>query len=140
MILDKQLMFSLAQDLGAASDETVVSTNVIDLGAKHAKVPSHYEDGDLEIAVGIPEDFAGGTSVQFILYTDADVAFGSPLVVFESKVFPIAQLKGDQLPLRIPSIPAGLERYLRMSYVVVGTMTAGMVDCGLVIDKQSNVR
>ena len=140
MLLDKQLMFSEAQDLGAASDETVVSTNVIDLGAKHANVPSHYEDGELEVVVGIPEDFAGGTSVQLVLYTDSDEAFGSAAVVFESKVFLTAELKGSELPLRVPSIPAGLERYLRMSYVVAGTMTAGMIDCGLVIDKQSNVR
>ena len=140
MIIDKQLMFSEAQDLGAASDETIVSTNVIDLGAKNALVPTNYEDGELEIFVGIPEDFVGGTSVQLILYTDADVAFGSPAIVFESKAFAVAELKAAKLPLRIPALPAGLERYLRMSYVVAGTMTAGMIDCGLNLDKQTNVK
>ena len=69
-----------------------------------------------------------------------DEAFGTAEVVFESKVFLTAELKAAKLPIRLPSLPAYLKRYLRMSYVVAGTMTAGMVDCALVRDKQSNVR
>jgi len=133
-------MFSDAQDLGAASDETVVSTNVIDLGAKDSLVPTNYEDGDLEIQISIPEDFAGGTSVQFVLYTDGDEAFGSAVEVLSTPAIAIASLVSTANPIRISGLPAGLERYLRMSYVVVGTMTAGMVDCALVRDKQSNVK
>lgn len=135
MILDKENLFSEDQDLGAAADQAIVSTNIIDLGNDDAAVQALNEKGG-QLLVQVTEAFAGGTSVKVGLFSDDDVAFGSPTTVLETAAVATASLvAGYQFKLALPPIN---EQYLRLTYTVVGTMTAGMIVAGIVLDKQTN--
>ena len=133
MILDKQNLFSEDQ----AVTTTANSTNVIDLGNDSSKVQSLNEK-NVALLIQVTEDFAGGTSIKVTLKSDDDVAFGSATTLLESAVIPLATLKaGYKFPIgRL--LPLINEQYLRLTYTVVGTMTAGKIMAGLVIDDQTN--
>lgn len=120
MFLDSQLMFSDAQALTT----TAVSTNDIDLG-----VDRNIGKGEpMAISLTFGVD-SGGTSptLQVVLLTDNDVAFGSATTIASSQVV-LSALAGDQIVL-----PIGYanERYLRLSYVTGGTTPTATVDAYL---------
>lgn len=128
MIQDKLLQFSEEQDLGSADGETVVSTNVIDTGVEKDIGPGV----GVQVVATVTESFAGGTAVQFVLFTDTAAAMTTaPVAILSSPVTVIANLAaGDKVDLG--RVPAGANRYFRVSYVVTGTMTAGMVTTQLI--------
>ena len=136
MIVDKENLFSNDQDLGdSAGTATVVSTNIIDLGNDDSKVQALNEKGG-QLLVQVTESFVGGTSVAVTLQSDDDEAFGSPTTVVSSAAIGASTLvAGYQFKLALPPIN---EQYLRLSYAVVGTFTAGMLTAGLVLDKQTS--
>ena len=133
MILDKQNLFSEDQ----AITVTAVSTNIIDLGNDDALVQALNEK-NATILCQVTETFEGGTSVKASLYKDNDVAFGSATLVQETDAIALASLvAGYKFPLgRI--LPLMDEQYLRMTYTVVGTMSAGKIMAGLILDDQTN--
>lgn len=133
MFIDKQNLFSEDQ----AVTVTAVSTNVIDLGANESEIQALFEKGLVKVAAQVTTAFAGGTSMSVALQTDSDEAFGTVETLHTSAAIATATLvQGYQY--RIGGLPLGIKRYLRLNYTVVGTMSAGKIHAGLVLDTQSN--
>lgn len=129
MYLDKQTLLSDSQ---ALTTGTIVSTNIYDTGA--AEDPGI--GGDLDLFLAIKETFVGGTSVTITLQTATDAAFTSPVTLWTTPAIVTASLAaGTQLYL--PTVPIGALRYLRLSYAISGTYSAGKVSTGIVIDRQA---
>lgn len=133
MIMDKQNLLSDSQLLTT----TAASTNVIDLGADSSKIQALVERAG-ELFAQVDVALTGGTSVAIAVQVDDDVAFGSPTVLYTTAAIAAATLiAGYQF--RVAQLPAHIsERYLRFSYVIVGTFTAGSVMAGIALDKQTN--
>lgn len=133
MIIDKQNLFSEDQALTASA----VSSNVIDLGNDHAYLQPLNEKGLIEVLAQVTLALTGGTSLQVVLQSDDDVAFGSPTVVLESAVVPAADLVAGY-QFKLGKLPRINEQYLRLSYVIVGPFGAGTIFGALVLDRQTN--
>jgi hypothetical protein len=120
MFLDSQLMFSDAQALTT----TAVSTNIIDLSAD--RNIGKGEPMAIVLTFGVD---SGGTSptLQVVLQTDNDVAFGSLVAIASSEVTLDAEA-GDTIVLPIGH---SNERYLRLSYVTGGSSPTATVDAYL---------
>lgn len=125
MILDYENRFSDAQAVTASAP----SENVIDMGAAGAG-PGE----PLELLAQVSEDFATLTSLQVEVQTSPDNSTWSTVTLSEDA--PVADLvEGYQF--RIRALPHGLDRYVRLNYVVTGTnASAGKIDAGIVVDKQ----
>lgn len=133
MYLDKQNLFSEDQ----AVTVTAVSTNVIDLGANASEIQALFEKGMVEVLAQVTTAFADGTSLKVTLQTDSDEAFGTVATVYETAAIAVASLVAGY-KFRVGSLPVGIKRYLRLNYTVVGTMSAGKILAGLVLNAQSN--
>jgi len=123
MILDKDNMLSEDQTIAAVAS-TIVSTNVVDLS-----VVKKGEGNPIPISVQITDAVlsTGSATVQLIVMTDNDVAFGSPTTVFTSAAIAKAALVAGYTFL-IKYLPDNMERYVRVSYVIaVETTSAGTV-------------
>jgi len=64
--------------------------------------------------------------------TDCDTEGGTYVMKQAGPVIALASLKKAEKPLVKMAIPNGLQRYLKLNYVIVGTMTAGAVTAQLV--------
>ncbi len=119
MIIDKELELSTEQAVTVTAD----STNYIDLGA--ARDPGMFDGLDVLVTVTEAVTAAGAATVNFILQSDNDSAFGSPTTVLDSGAIGKATLvAGYQFSFKIPRGIA--ERYLNLSYTVgTGPLTAG---------------
>lgn len=129
MILDKDNLFSNAQAITAS----VISTNVIDLGS-----PNVGRGTDLDITAHVVEAFNNLTSLQLVLQSDDNEAFSSPRSVLTGEATTLA---GGGLAaggsLSMGRVPPVAERYVRLSYVVVGTApTTGKVTAGLIAGRK----
>ena len=132
MIIDKQALFSEDQ----AITTTANSTNIIDLGNDSSKVQALNEKGDIELFVQVTTAFTGGTSIDAVLKSDDDVAFGSPLTIKSTGAVVIASLvQGYQF--KLGTLPRINEQYLRMTYTVVGSPSAGKIFAGLILGRQT---
>lgn len=131
MILDKQNLFSEDQ----AVTVSAASTNVIDLGTDASETPTPNLK-DAMLFAQVTTAFADGTSMSVALQTDSDEAFGSAETIFTSAAIATSALVAGY-QFKLGSLPEGLERYVRLYYTVDGTMTAGEVMAGLVLDKQT---
>ena len=111
-----------------------------DIGAGH---PTY-------LIIQVSEAFAGGTSCQFVLASDAQdplAADGSETRHYASDVFTIAQLTlGFTMSIPLPSGDTiqgedrtGYERFLGIETVQVGTMSAGAINAFLSPDSYGNV-
>lgn len=130
MILDKQTLFSDQQAITADA----ASTNIYDTGADADAGPGR----NLEIMAYVKVAFNTLTSLNIILETDADVAFGSAKTLWTVNRVLAALTLGANLQL--PPVPHGAERYLRLRYDVVGTdPTLGKITAGIILDHQANV-
>lgn len=130
MITDKLLRVSTDQDLGSASDTSVVSTDTIDLSQARDIGEGH----DLYMHFAVTEAFAGGTSTEFRVIISDAANLGTPQVVGSSGAIATASLTlGKRIAVRINPLIASLgKRYLGAQYTVVGTNTAGMVTADIV--------
>lgn len=131
MIFDSTNKFSSEQAVTA----TAASTNVIDLGVsgRDIGVGEH-----IPVWIGVDVDFAGLTSLQVTVQTDDDEAFGTASSVISSPAIAVADLKAGY-QFSIQDIPKNvLGRYIRLSYVVVGTGTAGTLTAGVTMGNQTN--
>lgn len=131
MILDKQNTLSEEQAITATAD----STNVIDTGA------AGMNNGQaVELLAQVEEAFtaAGAATLTVSLVTATDAAFTSPVTLLTTPAIPKATLvRGYQLPLSY--LPANLLRYFKLVYTVAtGPMTAGKINAGIVLARQTN--
>lgn len=116
LYLDKRHEFSENQ----AITGTAESENAIDFGVEKCSAAGKAID------IRIKEDFAGGTSLQFVLQDSADgVSYTDKLT---SPTFQTAQLKakGGEVFYSLV-IPKGLRRFIRLKYEAAGMFTKGKV-------------
>lgn len=133
MILDYENLFSNDQ----AITVTAAPTNVIDLGDDDSAVQALNQKGELDVFCQVTTAFAGGTSLQVALQSDDDEAFGSATTIMTSAAIATASLVAGY-QFKFGKLPRINERYIRLYYTVVGTMSAGKVVAGLVLDTQTN--
>lgn len=154
MILDALQMFdspSAPRDLAQVAGN-YASTNILDYGLIDPCVPAEGA-GTLsrDMGIGTPlnlfcqvtEVFAGGTSLQVALQGSISDASGDPAswsTWWQSPAYATASLAtvGVQLfNMAFPRPPAGIAipRFVRLLYSIVGTMTAGEVVAGVVLDR-----
>ena len=123
MIFDKQNMFSETQAVTA----NAVSQNVIDCG------PGDTGMSDYPKLTVIANPYVGTGSLAIELQTCDLYTFGAGVKTLAS--FPIDNdsLKaGGQIV--VAGVPRGAKRYLRLNYVVTGTISAGNITPGLAFD------
>lgn len=131
MITDKQLTLSDAQAITATAD----STNILNLGQANAN--NGYP---VEVLCEVEDDFtaSGSATLTVSLVTATDAAFTSPVTLVTTAAIPKATLvRGYQIPISF--LPAGLLQYSKLVYTVgTGPMTAGSINAGLVLARQTN--
>lgn len=127
MIFDKENLFSEDQ----AITVTANSTNVIDLG-----LTEMGEGEPIQIIVQVTTAFAGGTNMVVTLTTDDNAAMASETTLLASGTIITATLvQGYRFKFSV--LPEDCERYLRLTFTVTGTMSAGAVFAGLNIDRDT---
>ncbi len=110
MLLDSQLV--LSDDQAITGD--AVSTNRIDLG------PGDVGSGNrLGLRVHVTQAFNTLTSLNLILRSDTDSAFGSPKTWLTRNVVLAGLVLGAVFDFGV--LPEGCERYVELQYDVVGT-------------------
>lgn len=167
MILDGLLTFTGTSNgatagitSGANTDAPTTGTqnasNILDLGVDSG-IPSPANGGgardlgigdnpSLKLLVNVTDAFVDGTSLQLILAGAPDDGSGAPgsyttmwtgPAVLEADLIAGCQLANVDVPRTIPGQP--LPRFLRLSFVTVGTHTAGDVYAGIVLDRFDQV-
>lgn len=143
MIFDATLQFSNAQPITADA----ASTNIIDLGATgtvYGAAAAIIRDVGLgeqvPLAIRVVETFNNLTSMQILVQTDDNTAFSTPVTVFQSPVYVLADLAIGAKLLLPDWLPAGTkERYVRLFYDITGTTpTLGKITAGIVEANQTN--
>ena len=131
MIIDKQLTFSEEQAITSTAD----STNVLDLGG------ANMNTGEpVEILCQVEEAFTSGgsTTLTVSLVTDDNEAFSSATTLITTAAIPKASLvQGFNIPISF--LPANVERFVKLVFTVAtGPFTAGKINSGLVLARQTN--
>lgn len=168
MILDGLLQFcgtsngaSSGITSGANTDApttgTQVASNILDLGIDDG-IPSEANGGgardmgigdkpSLKLLVVVTTAFVDGTSLQLVLAGAPDNGSGSPgsyttmwtsSAYAEANLVVGAQLANIDVPRPVPG--QVLPRFLRLSFVTVGTHTAGAVQATIVIDRFDQIQ
>lgn len=120
MIIDKSLGFSNAQ-VNVLAQATYDSTNIVDLGMT-ALAGSTFGDADggQQLNLYVNSDSAatsGGAATLVIkLVTATDVAFTTPVTLFTSATYTLAQLAAGTLLQLV--VPRGFLRFLKLTYTV----------------------
>ena len=121
MIIDKQLML----DSGVAITVTAASTNVIDQGAAG---DAYGNELFMVARVGTAFTAAGLATLDIQIQTATDLAFTTPIVLFDSGAIAKASLTANKEVVKV-KVPPGGKRYIRGYYTVAtGPMTAGTLD------------
>lgn len=129
MFIDKQLEFSAAQTIA-----TAVSTNVIPLTPVKSAARDVGVGEDLFIVLSTPTVMSGTSpTVTVAVQTDDADTFGSAATLATTAALTPADFaKG---PVVLP-LPAGAEKYLRLSYTAGGTVAAGTINAHITLDPQ----
>lgn len=130
-IIDALNRFSQNQ----AITTTAVSTNVVDLGAARDIGPGEFP---LQIQCYVTTAFAGGTSLMVQAQGSVDNSTWTTYVESAAIVTAALTAGAKLLPISWPHRGPGnaLPRYIRLNYVVVGTMSAGAVTSDLVLNRR----
>lgn len=145
MWIDKRNEFCDATEITFGAGTEVVG-NAVDLG----NARDIGAGNSLYLILQVSTAFAGGTSVQFVLASDAQdplAADGSETRHYTSDVFTVAQLTaGFTMSIPLPSgdtaqgeDTVGYERFLGMETITVGTQTAGSINAFLSPDSYGNI-
>jgi hypothetical protein len=143
MIFDRTALFSDAQPITATS----FSTNVIDLGANGIPLPGSAplirdigKGTSVPLACRVVENFNNLTSLTISIETASDAAFTTPVQVFTSPAYSLADVSTAKRYLLPDSIPIGVnQRYMRLKYTVAGTApTTGKITAGVTMANQTN--
>lgn len=167
MILDNLLMFTGTSNgatagitSGAQTDApttgTQVASNIIDLGVASGVPSSANGGGGRDIGIGdnpslellalVTTTFTVGTSLQLLLAGAPDNGSGAPgsyttmwtsFAFLEASLVAGVQIANITVPRTLPGQP--LPRYLRLSFVTVGTHTTGAIECGIVLDRDDQI-
>lgn len=139
----------------APTTGTQVASNIVDLGL--SGLPSSANGGgardigvgdnpSLKLSAIVGTTFADGTSMELILAGAPDNGSGAPgsyETMWDSNVYVEADLvAGAQLAnVDVPRVVFGqaLPRFLRLSFVTVGTHTAGTIQANIVIDRDDQI-
>jgi hypothetical protein len=127
-------------------------SNIIDLGEKGGIPASAQGGGARDIGIGNPDiwlfctvttAFTGGTSLAVELQYAPDngsgapgswtVVWASPVAEVEANLVVGAQLCNINVPRQIPDI--GPPRFVKATFVSVGTHTGGAVEMGIALDR-----
>ena len=154
MILDGLLVFTGPSGTGdLPTTGTQNSTNVLDLGitgglpasavnAGGARDIGIGDDPAMKLLVQVITAFAGGTSLQVAIQGAPDAGSNAPgayttmlsgPVVTEANLIAGARILDDDMPRPVPG--QAIPRYLRLSYITVGTHTAGAIFGTIVLDR-----
>jgi hypothetical protein len=143
MIMDRTALFSDAQAITA----TTASTNIVDLGATGtvfgaaAALSRDIGKGtDIPLAIRVTESFNNLTSLTIGVEVATDAAFTSPVSVFTSPAYSLANLAAGAKYLLPDTVPVGTNlRFVRLKYTLVGTApTTGKITAGITMGDQSN--
>ena len=145
MWMDSRAEFCDGVSVAAAAGTNLIG-NVMDLGVSQDIGAGH----PTYLIIQVSEAFAGGTSAQFVLASDAQAALaadGNESRHYTSDVFLDAELTlGFTMSIALPSGDtkqgednAGYERYLGMETITVGTHSAGAINAFLSPDSYGNV-
>jgi len=168
MILDNLLTFTGTSNgatggitSGAQTDApttgTQVASNIIDIGVLNglpvtavngggARDLGIGDDPMLKLSVIVGTAFASGTSLQLVLAGAPDAGSNTPgtyttmwtsPAVVEASLVAGAQLANIDVPRVVFGQP--LPRYLRLSFVTVGTHTAGTIEANIVLDRDDQI-
>jgi hypothetical protein len=134
----------------APTTGTQIASNILDLGVTSG-VPSDANGGGardmgvgddpmLKLSATVTTAFAGGTSLQLELdgAPDSSGSPGSYTVMWQSQAITEANLVVGQIcNIDVPRVVPGqvLPRYLRLRFISVGTHSAGVIECQIVIDR-----
>lgn len=168
MILDNFLMFTgksngatggitSTANTDAPTTGTQDASNIIDLAfafdSSYGQTSPNGRDigiGDdpmLKILAAVTTTFTGGTSLAIELQGAPDNGSGAPgtftimwlgPVVVEANLIPGATLSNVDVPLVIPGQP--LPRFLKMTFISVGTHTAGQVEATIAVDRFDQIK
>lgn len=167
MILDNLLLFTgtsngatagitSSANADAPTTGTQVASNIIDLGVDSG-VPSSANGGGardmgigddpaLELLAAVTTTFTGGTSLQLLLAGAPDNGSGAPgsyttmwtsSAIVEASLVAGVQLANITVPRTLPGQP--LPRFLRLSFISVGTHGAGAIECAIVLDRDDQI-
>lgn len=155
MILDRLQTFSYYQNL--AQVPGTYDSDILDYGILSG-IPSNANGGGardmgigdspaLKLLVQLTTAFAGGTSLQVVLKGAVDDGTGQPAAFsnwWSSPVYALASLTPAGvrlLDMDFPRPPAGVAvpRFVKLSYVILGTMTQGVVYAGVVLDRMDQM-
>jgi Bbp16-like protein len=155
MILDGLLVFTGASGTGdLPTVGTQASSNVLDLGISGLPISTVGGGGGGARDIGIGDDpamkllvqvitaFVGGTSLAVAVQGAPDSGTGTPgtyttmltgPVVVEASLIAGARILDDDFPRPAPG--QALPRFIRLSYITVGTHTAGAIFGTIVLDR-----
>lgn len=167
MILDAYLTFSgtgngsteavaTSQWGDSPTTGTQDSANIIDLGVNGLPTSANGggardlgigDDPSLKLSALVTTTFTGGTSLALELQGAPDngsgapgswtVMWASPAAVVEAKLVAGAQLANVDMPRTIWEQVN--PRFLKMTYITVGTHTAGTVEAQIVLDRDDQI-
>lgn len=134
MIMDKQNLFSEDQ----AVTVSAIATNSIDLGSESSLVQSINEIGNAPLVIQCTTTFAGGTSLKVDICNKAadTITDATESIIASAAIITASLTEGYQFRI---GLPKQIEhRYLGVYYTVVGTMSAGAITAGIVLDQQTS--
>jgi hypothetical protein len=123
MLIDKQNQLSDAQAFTA----TAASSNVIDLGVARDMAGGTVDD--LKLLVQVNTGFTGTGTVQVQVQTSADNSSWSTLAQSDA-IVGTSLVQGYRFFEN--GLPGPTSRYLRLNYVVSGSIGTGKIDAALV--------
>ena len=131
MIIDKQTTLSDGQAITTTAD----STNVLDLAVANVNTGE-----PVELLCQVEEAFtaSGSATLTVSLLTDDNEAFSSATtLVTTAAIGKAALVQGYNIPISF--LPSNVERYVKLVYTVAtGPMTAGKINAGIVLARQTN--
>lgn len=154
MILDRFQTFSLNQNLAQVAG--TYDSDILDYGVLSGIPSSANGGGARDMGIGdnpalkllcqITTTFLGGTSLQAVLKGAVDDGTGNPAAFstwWASPVYALATMNvGSRLfDMDFPRPPDGIAvpRFVKMSYVILGTMTAGNISSFVVLDREDQM-